>query len=98
MRYIDGTVEADNVNKIALDLEYTFVRRVFQGEDCIYRVYGFYTRKTTVEQRLQLTFFRLKIGYEKTCHVGLFSASVEGSTMVRPFSETSCLLRLKRLI
>ena len=41
MPYIDGRVEADNVNKIALDLEYTFVRRVFRGKNCIYRVYGF---------------------------------------------------------
>ena len=41
MRYIDGRVEADNVNKIALDLEYRFVRRVFRGKNCIYRVYGF---------------------------------------------------------
>lgn len=63
MRYIHGKVEADNVNKIVLDLEYTFVRRVFQGKDYIYRVYGFYTRKTKVEQRLQLTFFSLKIGH-----------------------------------
>jgi len=85
MRYIDGKIEADNVNKIVLDLEYTFVRRVFQGKDCIYRVYGFYTRKTTVQQRLQLTFF------------SLISASVEGSTLVRPFSETSYLPSLKRI-
>ena len=63
MRYIDGTVEADNVNKIALDLEYTFSGEFFKVKDCIYRVYGFYTRKTKVEQRLQLTFFRFKIGY-----------------------------------
>ena len=28
MRYIDGTVEADNVSKIALDLEYTFVLHI----------------------------------------------------------------------
>lgn len=41
MRYIDGTVEADNVSKIALDLEYTFVRRVLRGKNCISRVYGF---------------------------------------------------------
>lgn len=50
------------MNKIALDLEYTFVRRVSQGETA-YRVHGFYTRKTTVERRLQLTFFSPKIGY-----------------------------------
>ena len=30
MRYIDGTVEADNVNKIALDLEYTFSGKFFK--------------------------------------------------------------------
>lgn len=30
MRYIDGTVEADNVSKIALDLEYTFVGEFFE--------------------------------------------------------------------
>lgn len=30
MRYIDGTVEADNVNKIALDLEYTFSGEFFK--------------------------------------------------------------------
>ena len=58
MRYIDGTVEAGNVNKIALDLEYTFVRRVFRGKNCIYRVYGILDKEDNSTTASSINFFQ----------------------------------------
>lgn len=92
MRYIDGKVETDNVNKIALDLEYTFVWRVFQGKDCI-SCLRILHKKDNSRTASSITYlFSAPKSVTQTCHVVLISGSVEGSTMVRPFSETSCLV------
>ena len=59
MRYIDGKVQADNVNKIVLELDYRFFLRVFQGKDCISILHKEGDSRTA----FSVNFFSSKIGY-----------------------------------